>query len=150
MRPNQFKQTNSLNFPSFPEKEGQIEILIVDNPSQSHDGGCPIHTRIHLGYLHVIVLSQCYVIISQYVSKFSSSIINCHNLVMSNMKMVGPVISLQRWVHLCIAVELRHDWGDADVSPDEIEDIDVIDDPREDICIRECFERLLVGMAYEL
>ena len=45
-------------------------------------------------------------------------------------------------LHLCIAVELRHDWGDADVIPDEIEDIDVIDDPREDICISEWWERL--------
>ena len=61
MQPNQFKQTNSLNFPSFPEKGGQIEILIVDNPSQSHDGGCPIHTHIHLGFLSAIVLSQCHV-----------------------------------------------------------------------------------------
>ena len=70
MQPNQFKQTNSLNFPSFPEKEGQIEILIVDNPSQSHDGGNHIHTRNHLGYLHVIVLSQCNVNVSLYISKF--------------------------------------------------------------------------------
>ena len=38
---------------------------------------------------------------------------------------------------LCIALELRHDCADADVSPDEKEDIDVIDDPRDDICIRE-------------
>ena len=48
------------------------------------------------------------------------------------------------WVPLCIALELRHDCGDVD-DPDkaeESEDIDVIDDPREDICIRECFERV--------
>ena len=41
------------------------------------------------------------------------------------------------WVYLPIALELRHDCADADVSPDETEDIDVIDDPREDICISE-------------
>ena len=42
-------------------------------------------------------------------------------------------------VRLCIAFELRHDCGDA-ADPDdaeESEDIDVIDDPREDICINE-------------
>ena len=39
------------------------------------------------------------------------------------------------WVYLCIALELRHDCGDADVSPEDsedIDDIDVIDDPRDD------------------
>ena len=47
------------------------------------------------------------------------------------------------WVYLCIALELRHDCGDADVSPEDSEDIDdidvidFIDDPRDDTCIRE-------------
>ena len=48
------------------------------------------------------------------------------------------------WVYLCIALELRHDCGDADVSPEDsedIDDIDVIDDPRDDTCIREWWER---------
>ena len=41
------------------------------------------------------------------------------------------------WVRLCIELELRHDCGDADVILEESEDIDVIDDPREEICINE-------------
>ena len=40
-------------------------------------------------------------------------------------------------VHLCIELELRHDCGDADVCLEESEDIEVIDDPREEICISE-------------
>ena len=53
-------------------------------------------------------------------------------------------------VHPGIALELRHNCGNADVSPDETENMDVIDDPREDICIRECFESLCVGLRFVL
>ena len=40
-------------------------------------------------------------------------------------------------MRLCIELELRHDCGDADVSPEANEDNDVIDDPLEEICISE-------------
>ena len=54
-----------------------------------------------------------------------------------------------RW-QPCIESELRHDWSDADVFLEESEDIDVIDDPLDDTCISEWWERLKVGMTFEL
>ena len=66
---------------------------------------------------------------------------------MGDPRDVRNIDELREW--LCIAFELRHDCGDADVDPDESEDIDVTDDPREDIRISERWDRLLVGMMFE-